>query len=54
MREHDVLADIRAIRDELAARHGGDARSLSRALIERSRAVPSSGSRRAYPHRQEH
>ena len=37
MREPDVLADIRAVRDDLAARHGGDARSLSRALIERSR-----------------
>ena len=37
MREPDVLADIRAVRDELASRHGGDAGSLSRALIERSR-----------------
>ena len=37
MREPDVLADIRAVRDELAARHGGDAWALSLALTERSR-----------------
>jgi hypothetical protein len=39
MRETDLLADIRAVRDELARRHGGDAASLSRALAERSRAA---------------
>lgn len=39
MRETDVLADIRAVRDELAARYGGDAWALSRALAERSRAA---------------
>ena len=39
MREPDVLADIRAVRDELAARHGGDAWALSRALAERSQAA---------------
>lgn len=39
MRENDVLIEIRTIRDELAARHGGDAHSLSRALIERTRAA---------------
>ena len=37
MRERDVLAEIRAVRDELARRHGGDARLLSEALVERSR-----------------
>ena len=37
MREPDVLADIRAVRDELAARYGGDAGALSLALAERSR-----------------
>lgn len=39
MKEPDALADIRAVRDELAARHGGDAGELSRALAERSRAA---------------
>ena len=37
MREQDVLAEIRAVRDELARRHGDDAWALSRALAERSR-----------------
>ena len=37
MRERDLLAEIRAVRDELALRHGGDAWRLSRALAERSR-----------------
>jgi len=37
MREQDVLAEIRAVRDELARRHGDDAWALSRALVERSR-----------------
>ena len=37
MRERDVLTEIRAVRDEIARRHGGDAGSLSRALAERSR-----------------
>jgi hypothetical protein len=38
MRERDVLAELRVVRDELAARYG-DAESLSRALAERSRAA---------------
>ncbi len=37
MRERDVLAEIRAIRDELACRYGGGAGMLSQALAERSR-----------------
>jgi hypothetical protein len=37
MRERDVLAEIRAVRDELARRYGGDAWKLSEALAERSR-----------------
>lgn len=39
MPEPDVLSHIRAVRDELAARYGGDAWALSRALVERSRAA---------------
>ena len=38
MTEPDVLGGIRAVRDELARRHG-DAFALSRALAERSRAA---------------
>ena len=38
MTEPDVLAGIRAVRDELARRHG-DAWGLSRALAERSQAA---------------
>ena len=37
MKESDVLAEIRAVRDELAARHNGDAWALSLVLAERSR-----------------
>ena len=39
MRERDPLADIRAVRDELARRYGGDAWALARALTERSKAA---------------
>jgi hypothetical protein len=39
MREADALAAIRAVRDELARRHGGDAWALSQALAERTRAA---------------
>ncbi|MGL4461140.1 MAG: hypothetical protein ACRC1K_03230 [Planctomycetia bacterium] len=39
MSKNDVLAAIRATRDELARRHGGDAWSLSAALAARSRAA---------------
>jgi hypothetical protein len=39
MREVDVLAEIRAFRDGLAARHGSSAEALSRALAERSQAA---------------
>jgi len=37
MNRPDPLAEIRAIRDEMAARHNNDAASLARELIERSR-----------------
>ena len=39
MPQTDVHAEIRAIRDELFRRHGGDLWALSRALVERSRAA---------------
>lgn len=39
MQEHDVLAEIRAVRDDLARRHGGDAEALSRMLAERTQAA---------------
>jgi hypothetical protein len=38
MTESDVLAGIRSVRDELARRYG-DARALSEALAEQSRAA---------------
>lgn len=39
MIERDLLAEIRAIRDELAARYNCDAWALARAMTERSRAA---------------
>jgi hypothetical protein len=39
MKETDVSAEIRAIRDELAARCGNDAWELARAMTERARAA---------------
>jgi hypothetical protein len=37
MQETNVLAEIRAVRDELAKLHGGDAWVLSNALVEKSK-----------------
>jgi hypothetical protein len=37
MKEPDILAEIRAVRDAMAARHGGDAAALAREMAERSR-----------------
>jgi len=39
MQEPDPLADIRAVRDELARRFAGDAWALARAMAERSKAA---------------
>lgn len=39
MKEPDIHAEIRAVRDAMAARHGGDAASLAREMAERSRAA---------------
>lgn len=39
MKEPDILAEIRAVRDAMAARHGGDAAALAREMVERSRAA---------------
>jgi len=39
MPETDVLAELRALRDETARRLGGDAWALARELADRSRAA---------------
>ena len=39
MPERDVLAEIRAVRDELSQRYGGDAWALARAMADRSKAA---------------
>lgn len=39
MPERDVLAEIRAVRDELSQRYGGAAWALARAMADRSKAA---------------